>query len=115
MKYFSSSVTLHIVITKNLQFFSKMQSQSVKQQHALFISFTSKNPNTQIIICHHDMSFLLFFFFFFGGGVRLKETVTYHSHSIVEQRLSKHYDMQDFIDMHFFKHSQNGHGVNCRQ
>lgn len=37
--------------------------------------------------------------------------VTYHSYSIIQQRFSKHQDVELLIDMDIFKHSQHCHRI----
>ena len=46
--------------------------------------------------------------------VGLEHVVQNHSHGIVQQGLSEHDDVQDLVNLYFFEHGEDSHGVDSR-
>lgn len=45
------------------------------------------------------------------GFFMLSFVCTHHCHTVIEQRLSKHHDEEDLVDVDLLKHGDDGYGV----
>lgn len=49
--------------------------------------------------------------FCFLGNIKIASQHTNHCHAVVEQRLSKHHDEEDLVDVDLLKHGDDGYRV----